>query len=280
MGDIPPTKDAPESGALRLATGIVEDGAKDRQFVTALARGFEVLRAFQAGEALLGNQEIAARTGLPKPTISRLTHTLTRLGYLEAVPGLGKYRLGVGVLALAGAFRAGVALTRLAKPLMQDLADATDTSVALGSRDHDDCLYIEHCRSKAPISLALDLGSRVPLMTSAMGRAILALMPTPDLDAYLVRDRVLHPHDAAVRERDLRQAIAGYHRDGFTLSAGDWRSDVTAVGVPILPPDGSPPLALNCGGPSFRVSPDFAQSELGPRLVDLAATVRQRLGEA
>ncbi|MDH3232081.1 MAG: helix-turn-helix domain-containing protein, partial [Alphaproteobacteria bacterium] len=56
-------------------------GAKDRQFVTALARGLEVLRAFQEGGPL-GNQEIARRTGLPKPTVSRLTHTLKQLGYI------------------------------------------------------------------------------------------------------------------------------------------------------------------------------------------------------
>ena len=54
-----------------------ENSGKDRQFVTALARGLDILRAFHAGEGMLGNQEIAHRTGLPKPTVARLTHTLT-----------------------------------------------------------------------------------------------------------------------------------------------------------------------------------------------------------
>ena len=58
------------------------EDAPDRQFVVALSRGLDVLRCFRASDPMLGNQEIAARTGLPKPTVSRLTHTLTRLGYL------------------------------------------------------------------------------------------------------------------------------------------------------------------------------------------------------
>src|SRR5918997_2052925 len=66
------------------------DDPKDRKFVTALARGLEVLRAFTPTEGLLGNGEIAERTGLPKPTVSRLTYTLTKLGYLAHVERLGK----------------------------------------------------------------------------------------------------------------------------------------------------------------------------------------------
>ena len=68
--------------------------AKDRQFVTALARGLDILRAFHAGEGMLGNQEIAHRTGLPKPTVARLTHTLTELGYLNYIRRFRKYELG------------------------------------------------------------------------------------------------------------------------------------------------------------------------------------------
>src|SRR5215469_5383641 len=76
----------------------VADG--DRKFVAALARGLEVLRAFTATDGLLGNGEIVERTGLPKPTVSRLTYTLTKLGYLTYVERLGKYQLAPAALAL------------------------------------------------------------------------------------------------------------------------------------------------------------------------------------
>src|SRR6476659_11498121 len=72
----------------------------DRKFVTALARGLEVLRAFTPTEGLLGNGEIAERTRLPKPTVSRLTYTLTKLGYLSHIERLAKYQLAPAALAL------------------------------------------------------------------------------------------------------------------------------------------------------------------------------------
>ena len=76
------------------------DLSTDRQFSMNLARGMQVLRAFSVREPLLGNRELADRTGLPKPTISRLTYTLTLLGYLSRDTRLKKYRLGTGVLSL------------------------------------------------------------------------------------------------------------------------------------------------------------------------------------
>src|SRR5689334_4536435 len=76
------------------------DASKDRQFVNALARGLELLRCFRPGEVYLTNTELARRTGMPKPTISRLSYTLTKLGYLSYSAEQGKYQLGSGVLAL------------------------------------------------------------------------------------------------------------------------------------------------------------------------------------
>ena len=76
--------------------------ATDRSFVVALSRGLDVLRAFHANDGLLGNQELAARTKLPKPTVSRLTYTLTKLGYLTPVPRFEKYQLAPSAMVVGG----------------------------------------------------------------------------------------------------------------------------------------------------------------------------------
>ncbi len=73
---------------------------KDRKFIEALARGLDVLRAFSRQGGVLGNQDLAKITGLPKPTVSRMTYTLTQLGYLTYSTQLEKYQLDAGVLAL------------------------------------------------------------------------------------------------------------------------------------------------------------------------------------
>ncbi|HJY37258.1 MAG TPA: helix-turn-helix domain-containing protein, partial [Steroidobacteraceae bacterium] len=75
-------------------------GKQDRHFVTALSRGLDVLSCFRSGSRLLGNQDISERCRLPKSTVSRLTYTLTKLGYLHYVKESGKYRLGTATLAL------------------------------------------------------------------------------------------------------------------------------------------------------------------------------------
>ncbi len=94
---------------------------KDRNFVTALARGLELLRAFGTGEEYLGNAELSNRTHIPRPTVSRLTYTLTQLGYLQHNRHLEKYRLGPGVLALGYRFLANMAFAKLLAPIYSTL---------------------------------------------------------------------------------------------------------------------------------------------------------------
>jgi DNA-binding IclR family transcriptional regulator len=247
---------------------------KDRQFVIALARGLDVLRAFTPQDSLLGNHEIAARTGLPRPTISRLTHTLTRLGYLKHSERLGKYQLGTAVLSLGYAVLANIGLRQVARPLMQDLADQVNASVSLGSRDRLNMVYVEHCRALGTVTLRLDLGSRIPVATTAMGRALLAALPERERD-YLMQHIAKREGANWPRVRaGIERAIEDYRTKG---SAGDWQSDVHAVGVPLIPPDDSGIVAFNCGGPSFLFDRKRLLNDLGPRLVNLVRNVESQL---
>ncbi len=110
-------------------------GSTDRAFVTALARGLEVLRCFRPGEVGLSNSDIAQRTGLPRPTVTRLTHTLRRMDYLVQVEATGQYRLGAGVLQLGYGVLAGIGLAGRAAEVMRVLQESgpnPNVTVALG----------------------------------------------------------------------------------------------------------------------------------------------------
>ncbi|MBU2091711.1 MAG: IclR family transcriptional regulator [Alphaproteobacteria bacterium] len=255
--------------------GLDED-PKDRQFVTALARGLEVLRCFRPGDVGLGNQEIAERTRLPKPTISRLTHTLTRLGYLKYSDRQGSYQLGAGVLALGYSMLSGLDIRDRARPLMQEMADQANASVALGTRDRLSMVYLECCRGQGAVTLRLDVGSRVPIATTAMGRALLASVPDIERNYLmgLMRDRF--PDDFAKLEKGVERAIRDIETRGFCLSLGDWQNDVHAAGVPLLTADRSAVFALNCGAPAFLLSPRKLEEEIGPRMVDIARQLTAR----
>jgi DNA-binding IclR family transcriptional regulator len=140
---------------------------------------------------MLGNLDIAKRCKLPKSTVSRLTYTLTKLGYLVYVEETGKYRLGTSTLALGSAMLARLDVRDLARPLMQELADFSRSMVSLGSRDRLSMIYVGNARSSAALTLSLDIGSRIPIATTAMGRAYLAMIPEREREDIMERVREL-----------------------------------------------------------------------------------------
>lgn len=248
---------------------MTEDG-KDRQFVTALARGLEILRSFEPGDSGLGNQELSERTGLPKPTVSRLTHTLRSLGYLTLDESTGVYQLGSSVLSLGYSFLANLDIRARARPLMQEMANDVDAAISLGTRDRLTMLYLETCRGNGALTLRLDAGSRIPMAETAMGRAFLAALPEDEREYLLEHIERKHPDAYRKHKASIEQAVEDIATMGFTFSIADWHKDVNAVGAPVVMPDRSAIFAINCGGPSFLMPRERLQEEHGPRLVRLA----------
>jgi len=253
----------------------------DRHFVTALSRGLELLACFRHGERVLGNQDLARRCGLPKSTVSRLTHTLTKLGYLVYVEDSAKYSLGTATLSLGSAMLARLDIRKLAHRQMQELADFSQAMVSLGARDRLSMIYIDVARGPAAVTLSLDLGSRIQIATSAMGRAYLTAVPEAERAAILERVRELA---ADGRWPDLEAGVAQALKDireiGVCCSFGEWQKDVNAIAVPVRPGGGLPPMAINCGAPAYIVSKDFLLEEARPRLIALAHELEVSLGTA
>ena len=254
----------------------------DRHFVTALARGLEVLSCFRSGEKLLGNQEIAQRCGLPKSTVSRLTRTLTILGYLIHVPEVGKYRLGTATLALGSAMLTGLDVRQIARPLMQRLADFAQAEIALGTRDRHNMLYIEHCPCPQPIVSDLDMGSRIPLATTALGRAWLATCSADDRQEALDYLQAHAPEQWAVAQAQLPQwPQAGTQAQPWlSCSFGDWLPHVNAIALAFQPGRGLPLMAISCGGPTRLVSPEFLMQRAKPELERLVRRLQQAIHRA
>lgn len=254
---------------------------KDRHFVTALARGLDVLSCFKPSERFLGNQQIAQRTGLPKPTVSRLTFTLTQLGFLSYSDTLGKYSLGTAVLSIGNAFLSSLSIRQLARPLMQEMADTVGASVSLGARDRHDMIYIESCRSSSSaFVLNLDVGSRIPIISTSMGRAYLCAISDIQRDRLLDIFKKEHGDEWPKLKLGIEQAQMEYEKNGFCLSIGDWKNDVNSVAVPFIPADGSEVLSFNCGGPAFALRRHTLEDHIGPTLVALVNNVQAVLNRS
>lgn len=255
-----------------------EDIARDRQFVTALARGLEILRCFRPGEAALSNSEMAKRTGMPKPTISRLTYTLTRLGYLNYSADQGRYQLGAAVLALGHTLLANLDVRKLARPGMQALAEHAQCSVATGIRDRLNMVYVEACRGSAAVTLRRDAGSRIPLATTAMGKAYLCGLAQAERDFLMDHIRMHTEANWPKIKADIEQSFKDYQDRGFCLSSGLWDANISAVGVPLVDPDPARTVAFNCGGPAFLLPRERLVDDLGPRLVQMVRNVEVSMG--
>jgi DNA-binding IclR family transcriptional regulator len=251
--------------------------ATDRSFVVALSRGLDVLRAFQPNDGLLGNQEIAARTNLPKPTVSRLTYTLTKLGYLTPVPRFEKYQLAPPALALGYAALANLGVRHLSEPFREQLMRETGGAVAIGGRDRYSMIYFGQSRAGV-VNVQLDVGSRIPIATTAMGRAYLWALPDDERTA-LLRELRDHYGSRWPKMRDgIERAGETVAKHGFAISAGEWQDDVHAVGVALMLNDGTGPYAFNCGAPAFRFTEDRLRNDIGPRLVAMVRNIEAALG--
>jgi DNA-binding IclR family transcriptional regulator len=247
----------------------------DGRLVVPLHRGLEMLRCFRPTDLALGNQDLAARTGLPNSTVSRLTYSLSLLGYLQYRHDIAKYSLGLAAFGLGSAYLAGIEARHRALPLMEELARLAGGNgvVGLGGRDGFKMVYVACARGAGAVSLQLDVGSRLSLARSGMGRAYLAGLDEAARAPVLAELATRAGPDRWPTLADgIQRAADQVARRGFCLNVGEWVADVSSVAVPLPPLAGSgdPPLALNYGGPSYLLPAGILEAEIGPRLVELA----------
>ncbi|WP_439133663.1 IclR family transcriptional regulator [Pseudomaricurvus sp.] len=248
----------------------------DRKFIEALARGLDVLRAFLPGDGFLGNQEIAQRTGLPKSSVSRLTYTLTQLGYLTYSERMEKYQLGSGVLALGYAFVSNLAIRQIAKPMMQELANNTGTSVGLADRDRLKMIYVEYCSPTNVMAFRHEVGDRVPLPTGSAGRAYLAALSDEEREFFFNHIEKKQPDEWPTIKSGILDSLQNYREKGFCHSYGDWDPDVNGISVPLTLGKNTI-YCFNAGGPAYRLSRDFLENEVAPQLKNMVRNIEATL---
>jgi DNA-binding IclR family transcriptional regulator len=233
------------------------------------------LRCFGPRDRWLANQDIAARTGLAKPTVSRLVYTLTQLGFLRHTHSPRKYALGSAAVSLGYSALTQIDIRRAARPLLHALSQQTHASVHLAINDALHMQVIDtYWHSSA---FVIDIGSRVPVVTTSLGRAYLCALPEEEREVVLEQIRARRPAEWPLTRKRLEAAFREYEQYGFCLALGDWRRDVNAVAAPFNPRDGSKPLAVGCSGAAFQLSPDLLKREIGPRLLSLVGNLRSAL---
>ena len=164
---------------------LASDLAGEGDVIQVVSRAFDVLRCFEGHEARLGNLEISNRCGLPRSTVSRLTHTLTRMGQLVYLPRDQKYRIGPSAVAMSTSMMRGLQLRNLIRQRLHDVAEQLPGTVGFVIPDRFHLVYLEFARAANALGLHESTGSRIAMASTAAGHAYTAALDADVGDALL-----------------------------------------------------------------------------------------------
>jgi DNA-binding IclR family transcriptional regulator len=258
---------------------LVPDAAEARSdTVSALERGISVLRCFSQDKPVLGYADIAKMTGIPRPTVNRLVATLAATGMLRPALAADRFTLGPAVISLARVFLVSLDVRAVARPKMMAMAEDLGCSVYLAVRDGMEMVLIEACRPNSSIlSPRLDVGSRAPIPTSALGRAYLSALDDAKRTQLVDSLRLLRGPEWDRIGPGMQRAIDEAQRLGYCLSLGEFHHEINSVSVPMVGP-GDEVMALNCGGAAFMFTEQRLREEFAPRLQAIAQHIARDIG--
>ena len=245
----------------------------DRQFVTALGRGLIILAAFEHHERLT-HQQLCQMTELPKATITRLIHTLTTLGFLR-VTEHGQYQLGSSAVRLSATAWSRHDMVAYAEPLLRQFASENEVSVNLATEVEGEMRYHACCRSPARLSVNLQVGSAVPVARTAIGRAFYAVS-TQARQAVIINNlqENLPVEEYNHAQTALASAAEHYKKYGYTVSDGEFSTDILAVAVGVYDvATGQYAYSLNASVPSANWKADDYAAMIVPKLQALAERI-------
>lgn len=251
--------------------------ATDRQFVTSLARGLRIITAFRPDDRTLSNQELAERTGLPRPTVARFTYTLRKLGYLAYHERAARYSLTPRVVELGQAAFVSTGIRDIARPAMEALAEVGPFSVALGVPVEGGIRYLELARRPESIVLNLEAGALVPILPTAIGRAYLADLSEDRRSGMLARLKAEAPEVYRAEASELSAEIERFSVRGYAASFGGWWPELNAVATTVRAVDDGDPLLLSVSGLSSVMTPERVEKEYANALLSSAQIIQSRM---
>jgi|SRR4051794_11277990 len=237
---------------------------------TATSRMLAILGAFEPGHRELSLSEIARRSGLSLTTAHRVVAELTGWGALHRQAG-GQYVIGSRIWDLGLLAPVQTGLRETASPFLHDLYAATLATVHLAVRDGLEVLYLDRLAGHASVPVVSQVGSRLPMHATGVGKVLLAHAPEPVLRAALARLNRITPH-TITQPGLLNRQLDRVRRDGFAQTSEEMSLGACSVAVPIRQPDGAVVAALGI------VVPDLRRNR--PRLVSALQVAAQGVGRS
>lgn len=249
---------------------------RSRDFNQSLSRGLEIIETFGADATRQTVSQVAAKTGLTRATARRFLLTLVELGYMTTDGR--SFELSPRVLRLGYSFLSGMGFPSVALPHLERLVAEVDESSEASILDGQDVVYVVRVPGTKLMTIAVNVGSRMPAHATSMGRVLLAGLPNDELDRYLESARLQRflPQTATDRET-LRERILAARRDGYALVDQELEEGLVAVAVPIHDRMHRVVAAINLSTHVGRHDAESVRRELLPPLQRYAALIERDL---
>jgi IclR family pca regulon transcriptional regulator len=242
-------------------------------FIEAVARGLDVIRAFGPGQPAMSLAAVAGATGLPRPTARRILLTLEQLGYVRLAEG-GGYELTPRVLDLGMSYVLSRGLWEVARPHMAALVARTSESSSIGQLDGSDIVYVARVAVPKIVTLSVTIGTRFPAMQTSLGKVLLAALPPAEAERVLAEPSRsgITPRwqpDAAARAAVLREVRAR----GWALTDEQLAHGIRSVAVPLRDGEGAVIAALNVNSHAAETPLDVLTGHHLPLLLEAASAI-------
>lgn len=241
-------------------------------FIEALARGLDVIRAFRPRQPIMSLAAVATATGLARPTARRILLTLTELGYVR--PADAGFELTPRVLDLGMSYVLSRNLWEVARPHMEALVARTHESSSIAQLDGSDIVYVARVAVPKIITLAVTIGTRFPAMQTSLGKVLLAGLPPGQVDRVLAepsRSPVRARWQPGPAERDA--AIREVRARGWSLTDEQLALGIRSVAAPLRDGDGRVIAAMNVTVHAAETSVEVLTGEYLPLLLHAASAI-------
>jgi DNA-binding IclR family transcriptional regulator len=233
-----------------------EDSA-DKYTVPGLERGLRLLCEFSRQEKNLSAPELAKRLDVPRSTVFRLLTTLERMGFVERNPGGRDYRLGMAVLRLGFEYLASLELTEIGRPLLERLRDEIHYSTNLVVRDGRSIIYVAKSTMAATFTSTVNVGTRLPVHGTVLGRVLLMDMSLPQLrELYPEEHLKSYTDNTPQTVLDLFNLVQGDRERGYVLEEGFFERGISTVAAPVRDHSGRVVAALGATIPEPHIAAD------------------------
>ncbi len=247
-----------------------------RAYVTALARGLSVMKAFDEQHAQLTLSDVARIAGMPRASARRALLTLESLGYVTSNGRL--FSLSPQVLTLARAYLASSPVPRVAQGFLENVSEILGESCSLSILHGDEVIYIARSTRKRIGSLHRDVGAHLPAHCTSMGRVLLAALSETELDKFLAA-AALNSFTAytVTGKSELRVILEKVRRNGYCLVDQELEIDLRSIAVPVHNADGRVIGAMNVSAQASRTPKKQLIDRFLPALRDTAMKMRPLL---